>query len=283
MEIFKTIDKMREWSLEQKRTGKRIAFVPTMGALHEGHLSLLSEGKQRADVLVMSIYVNPTQFSSNQDLHSYPQDLNADLLRAEECGVDAVFLPDNEVMYPARYQTRITMKDLTRNLCGASRPDHFQGVATIVAKLFNIVMPDLAIFGEKDFQQLVVIRRMVSDLNMPIEVIGCPTVREADGLAMSSRNRNLNAEERVAAQSINQSLGVVEQLIDEGETNMESLIATARETIESSKIPIIDYVKLVNADTLEDLSEFRRPALLAVAAFVGKARLIDNRIFPEIQ
>ena len=189
MKLFKTIDAMQKWSLQEKRDGKRISFVPTMGALHEGHLSLIREAKKHGDVVVLSIYVNPAQFGPNEDLQNYPKTLDADLDHAKKLFVDATFLPTDDMIYHDGYQTYINVENMTKNLCGASRPEHFRGVTTVVAKLFNIVMPDSAIFGEKDFQQLVTIKRMVKDLNMPVEIIGHPIVREPDGVAMSSRNK----------------------------------------------------------------------------------------------
>jgi len=262
--------------LDQKRAGERIAFVPTMGALHKGHLALLRDGRRRADKLVLSIFVNPTQFGPNEDLEKYPKDLEDDLAKAKQCEVDAVFLPTNDIMYPKGCQTYVTVEEVTKNLCGGARPTHFRGVATVVAKLFNIVHPDVAIFGEKDYQQLVVIRRMAWDLSMPVEIVGHPIVREDDGLAMSSRNKYLSPEEREAALSLNQSLKLAQRLIDEGETNTNKILKTVSERIESTSILKIDYARLVDANTLEDLKELRRPALLAIAAQVGPARLIDN-------
>ena len=252
-----------------------------MGALHEGHISLLREARRRAKKLVLSIYVNPTQFSPNEDLSKYPRTLESDLEKARAAGVDAVFIPTDEIMYPAEYQTYVTVEDVTKYLCGASRPAHFRGVTTIVAKLFNIVQPDVAVFGEKDFQQLVVIRRMVADLNMPLEIVGCPIVREADGLAMSSRNRYLLPEERKAALALSRSLEDAERVIARGETDADKILERVRSYIEKNGAGLvrIDYVKLVDANTLCELREIKRPALLALAAFVGKTRLIDNRFF----
>lgn len=279
MNLIKCIDEMRDWSSAQRRGGKRIAFVPTMGALHEGHLSLIDEGKRRCDVVVVSIYVNPTQFAANEDLSKYPRDLDGDLEKCRNRGTDAVFFPSNEMMYGQNYHTYVTVGDITSKLCGASRPTHFRGVATVVAKLFNIVEPDVAVLGEKDFQQLSVIRRMVADLNMPIEIVGAPIVRESDGLAMSSRNAYLSREEREAATSLHRSLNAAESMISAGELSVGSLIARVSETITSAGLARIDYVKFVDPETFEDLKEFRRPALLALAVFFGKTRLIDNRLF----
>jgi pantoate--beta-alanine ligase len=262
-----------------KNGGARLAFVPTMGALHEGHLSLLREGKKLGERLTLSIYVNPAQFAPTEDLSRYPRDLEGDLEKARYCGTDAVFFPSDEIMYPRLYQTYINVEDVTKNLCGASRPEHFRGVTTVVAKLFNIVEPDVAIFGQKDFQQLVAIKTMVHDLNMPVEIIGCPIVREADGLAMSSRNAYLSKEERCAALSINRSLALASKMVESGEIDAFKIMTAVRKTIEDSKIAKIDYAKLVDADTLTDLTTFKRPALVAIAAFFGKTRLIDNLLF----
>lgn len=278
MLIFKTSQQMQLWSLSQKRRGKTIAFVPTMGALHEGHLALIDDTRKRCDLCVISIYVNPAQFGPNEDFNKYPRDTERDLALAKERRTDAVFLPANEEIYPAGYQTFVNVGEVTKPLCGASRPGHFRGVATVVAKLFNIVLPDVAIFGEKDFQQLVVIKRMVRDLNFPIEIVGHPIVREKDGLAMSSRNRYLSGEERAAALSIFKSLGEAERMVKNGEKNASRIISKVKATIESNNIMRIDYVNIVNPETLIDISEITRPSLLAIAAFAGKTRLIDNRV-----
>ncbi len=281
MQIFHTISEMRAWSNAEKLAGRRIAFVPTMGALHEGHLSLLREGRMRGDRLVLSIYVNPTQFAPAEDLAKYPRDLEGDLAKARAEGTDAVFVPNDAMMYPERFQTYVTVEEVTKSLCGASRPKHFRGVSTVVAKLFNIVQPDTAIFGEKDFQQLVVIRRMVLDLNMPVDIVGCPIVREPDGLAMSSRNKYLSAEERAAALSLNRSLIEAGRMIESGEKRADSILARVRSFIEDEGKGLmrIDYASIVDAETLRDLAQIKQPALLALAAFAGKTRLIDNRCF----
>ena len=281
MQIFNTAREMHAWSVKQKQNGKKIGLVPTMGALHDGHLALLNEAKKYADSIVLSIYVNPTQFGPKEDLAKYPRDLDSDLEKAKKHRTDAVFFPSNEVMYPKNYQTFITVEDVTKNLCGASRPGHFRGVATVVAKLFNIVAPDVAVFGQKDFQQLVVIRRMVEDLNFSIKIVGHPTIREADGLAMSSRNKYLSKEERKNALSIFHSLKEAQKMVEAGEQNAAAIIKKVVCAIESADLRI-DYVKLVNAETMTDLKTFKRPALLAIAAFAGKTRLIDNLFFPAI-
>ncbi len=279
MHIFHTIDEIRGWSRKTRREGKRLAFVPTMGALHEGHLSLMREGARRAGALAVSIYVNPAQFGPKEDLARYPRPLGDDIARCEGVGADAVFLPTDETIYPGGFQTYVTVEEVTRPLCGASRPGHFRGVTTVVAKLMNIVEPDIAVFGEKDFQQLVAIRRMVKDLDMPAEIVGMPIVREADGLAMSSRNRYLSPEERRAATSLFKSLGAAEEMIGAGNRDVRQILGAVTRTIESHREMRIDYAKLVDAETLEDLTEFRRPALVALAAFAGTTRLIDNRCF----
>lgn len=278
MEILTTAETMQSWSFSKRKAGKTIAFVPTMGALHQGHLSLLREGKHRADLLVSSIFVNPAQFGPGEDLSRYPRDIDNDLKKMKEAKVDAVFLPDDKEMYPGGYRTYVSVEEITEHLCGLSRPGHFRGVATVVLKLLNIVMPQVAIFGEKDFQQLVVIKRMVKDLNLPVEIVGMPIVRERDGLAMSSRNRYLSAEERAAALSLSQSLTKAELLVQKGELDAKKILKTVRDTLYAAKIVHIDYVELCDAETLEVLKTFRPPALLAIAASVGPTRLIDNRV-----
>lgn len=279
MEIYRTVEEMCAWSSKLRTQAKRVAFVPTMGALHEGHLSLMREGKRRADCLVLSIYVNPTQFDPSEDFTRYPRDIEGDLARARAVEVDAVFLPSDEIMYPVGYQTYVNVEVVTQTLCGASRPGHFRGVATIVAKLFNIVLPDIAIFGEKDFQQLAVIKKMVRDLNIPVEIVGCPIVREPDGLAMSSRNARLSSAERKAALSLSRSLDDAGRMIGNGVTNIGEILTNVRAAIESTGLMRIDYARFVDPKTLEDIVELKGPALLALAAFVGKTRLIDNRVF----
>lgn len=279
MKLIKEVPEMQEWSVKEKKQGNKIAFVPTMGALHDGHLSLLYEGKKRGNRLVLSIYVNPTQFGPKEDFSKYPRDLDGDLKRIEKIGVDAVFFPSNEIMYPEGYQTYVKIEEVTKHLCGASRPGHFRGVATVVAKLFNIVMPDIALFGEKDYQQLVVIKRMTSDLNFPVEIVGCPIVREADGLAMSSRNAYLSKLERTAALEISRSLSIAQKMVNAGEKDVHKILASVRNTIESTGVIRIDYVKMADAENLTDLAKFKRPAVLAIAVFVGKTRLIDNKLF----
>ena len=280
MKVIRTIDGMRAWSRDERGQGRRTAFVPTMGALHDGHLSLMHRAGELADSFVVSIYVNPTQFGAGEDLGKYPRNLDSDLKECEGVGADAVFIPTDEIIYPAGFETFVEVGGLAETLCGAARPGHFRGVATVVAKLFNIVTPDVAVFGEKDYQQLLVIRRMVHDLDMQVEIVGSPIVREADGLAMSSRNRYLSAGEREAATSLFKSLNAAESLIDSGETSAERIMGEVRRVIEAHGCMRIDYAKLVDAETLEGIAEFRRPTLIALAAFAGNTRLIDNRLFP---
>jgi len=279
MKIFDTVEGMREFSASERRANRSIAFVPTMGALHEGHLSLLRYGRKAADLLVISIYVNPTQFGPTEDLRSYPRDLDGDLARAKSAGADAVFLPSDDTIYPKGFQTFVEVGELSKPLCGLSRPGHFRGVATVVAKLLNIVSPDIAIFGEKDFQQLAVIRRMVADLDMPVEIVGRPIVREPDGLAMSSRNMYLTADERAAALSISRSLTIAQGMVESGEKSAKALLCRVRAEIEETGLARIDYAGAVDPETLEEKTEMIRPFLLALAVFVGRTRLIDNRLF----
>ncbi len=258
--------------------GKRIVLVPTMGYLHEGHLALVREGRNRGDFLVVSIFVNPTQFGPREDFNAYPRDLKRDVEFMRPERVDAVFHPDARQIYTEGFQTRVQLSGLPKHLCGRSRPIHFTGVATVVAKLFNIIKPHTAIFGEKDYQQLLVIRRMVEDLNFDVEVVGVPTVRESDGLAMSSRNTYLDAEQRQAALSLFESLKAAKTRVMEGETDAARIIRDASERIQSHPEATIDYVVLCNPKTLEPLETITRPVLLALAVKIGKTRLIDNMI-----
>ncbi len=269
---------MRALAEDRRRDGRRLALVPTMGFLHEGHLSLLREARASADVLILSIFVNPTQFAPGEDLDRYPRDEQGDLGKADSCGVDFVFLPVPASMYPDGYQTTITVNELAGPLCGASRPGHFAGVATVVAKLFNLTVPHLAIFGAKDFQQLAVIRRMVIDLDFPIEVRGMPIVREPDGLAMSSRNRSLSVAERARALSLTSSLDIAQALVEAGETNPSTIVATIVRHIEGSTAPgdLVDYIELLDAATLLPIGKVDHPTVLAMAMHIGKTRLIDN-------
>jgi len=275
--VLRTVAEMAAFSQAARARGERIAFVPTMGYLHAGHVALLEEGRRRADRLVLSIFVNPTQFAPTEDLARYPRDLEGDLGKAAGAGTDVAFVPPDAEMYPRGYQTFVQVRELEKGLCGAHRPGHFVGVATVVCKLFNIVRPHVAIFGEKDYQQLAVIRRMVADLDMPIEIAGLPTVREPDGLAMSSRNKYLSSEERQRALALSRGLRAAQALHDGGERDPAKLVAAAEAEIAPAATHV-DYVELRDAATLAPIAErITGPAVIAVAAFVGTTRLIDNR------
>jgi pantoate--beta-alanine ligase len=250
-----------------------------MGFLHRGHVSLLEEGRRRGDALVLSIFVNPIQFGPSEDLSRYPRDLDADLQKAEAAGVDVAFVPEAAALYPDGFQTSIEVQALARGLCGDRRPGHFAGVATVVCKLFHLVQPQVALFGEKDFQQLLVIRRMVRDLDLDVEVVGCPIVREPDGLALSSRNSYLNPDERLRALALSRSLEMAAEAFERGERQAARLVDTARVTLHLTPGVRLDYLELRDAETLVAVEDrVTRPSLLAVAAFVGATRLIDNRV-----
>ncbi len=277
MDWIESATAMRSRSREARGQGLRVGFVPTMGYLHEGHLSLIRRARELSDFVVVSIFVNPTQFGPNEDLDRYPRDMERDrrLCRAE--GVDAVFVPSVEELYPEGFQTFVTVEEISRPLCGASRPGHFRGVATVVLKLFHIVEPDVAVFGQKDYQQLQVIRRMVRDLDLPVEIEGFPTVREPDGLAMSSRNAYLSAAERERALTIWRSIRRAEDLVAGGEVCSASLAGEVRRLLEEAGLRI-DYVEIRHPETLEPVERIEPEAVLAIAAFVGNTRLIDNRV-----
>lgn len=281
MNVIATINDMQATARSLKQQGKSIAFVPTMGFLHEGHASLLREGRARGDILVLSLFVNPIQFGRNEDLDRYPRDLERDLGVAADCGVDIVFTPSAGEMYPDGFQTSITVRDLSLPLCGASRPGHFDGVATVVTKLFNIVMPDLALFGRKDYQQLAVIRRMVADLSLPVTIVGMPIIREADGLAMSSRNAYLAPEERRSALALSRSIAAVREMYAAGERSVEALSARVRDIIGREPLLRIDYLEFRNEATLQPISEATGDTLFALAVFAGATRLIDNTVLGE--
>jgi len=276
MEVIQKPEEMQKRSLELRSQGKTIGFVPTMGYFHEGHLSLMRRARQECDVVVISIYVNPLQFGPREDFDRYPRDLQRDLKMAEEVGVDIVFAPSDEDMYPEGYQTFVEVTELTRSLEGFYRPGHFRGVTTVVAKLFNIVLPHKAYFGEKDFQQLRVVQRMVRDLNFPIEIVPCPTVRETDGLAMSSRNTYLNPEERKAATVLHQALKAADELFKSGERNVANLKAKVWEVLAMEPLARPQYVEIVDTQTLEPVFVVDRPAVILLAVFIGQARLIDE-------
>ena len=278
MSTIQSVSDMQQWACATREAGKKIACVPTMGFLHEGHVALMREGKRRGDYLVVSIFVNPTQFGVGEDYEDYPRDLEGDAEKVSSAGGDIIFAPSVKEMYPSGYQTFVAVEKVTQNLCGASRPTHFQGVTTVVAKLFNIVKPHVAIFGEKDYQQLVTIRQMTRDLNFDIEIIGMPTIREEDGLAMSSRNKYLSSEERKQALCLVSALNQVEKLFQGGEKNSKKLIARAAEIIRVQPAAAIDYVKACHPETIEDLEWIDDRALMALAVKIGKTRLIDNRV-----
>ena len=278
MQVIEQIAEMRDWSEAERRQSRRIALVPTMGFLHEGHLCLVRDGKARGDRVVVSIFVNPRQFGPNEDFATYPRDLARDAGLLEKEGVDILFHPSVEAIYPAGAQTHIEVENLSLALCGPTRPGHFRGVATVVAKLFNIVRPHVAVFGEKDYQQLQVIKRMVRDLNMEVEIAGHPIVREADGLAMSSRNAYLTSEERQAAVCLSRSLCKADRALRRGETSARALVCLVRSELEREPLAKIEYVKLCHVETLKDIEKIDDAALLALAVQFGKARLIDNRV-----
>lgn len=278
MRTISKITLMRRYIAGAKAKGRTIGFVPTMGYLHQGHLSLIRQARKDCDVCVLSIFVNPLQFGPKEDYRKYPQDLQQDSILAKSAGCDYLFYPETKEMYPAEYLTYVNVEKLTDCLCGASRPGHFKGVATVVTKLFNIIQPDIAYFGQKDYQQAVVIRKMVKDLNMPLVVKTMPLVRESDGLAMSSRNGCLNSQERFDAPVLYQSLQKAKRVIVRGEKNSQKIIAQIKKEILKKKTARIDYVAVVNAKTLEVTDTIKGRTLIALAAWIGKTRLIDNII-----
>jgi pantoate--beta-alanine ligase len=279
VEIVKTPAAMRMLADGWRAAGKRIALVPTMGYLHEGHVSLLDEGRRRGDVLVLSIFVNPTQFGPKEDLSRYPRDLDGDLAKAEHAGVDVAYVPDAASMYPAGYQTFVEVEELQKPLCGASRPGHFRGVATVVLKLFHAVQPHVALFGRKDYQQLRVLTTMARDLDVGVEVVGLPIVRESDGLAMSSRNAYLSPDERLRALALSRALLSARESFEQGERDAGRLVDCARQTVHLTPGVRLDYLELRDAETLAELhGRVTRPAVMAIAAFVGTTRLIDNQL-----
>ena len=276
MKIITTIDQMHEHSLRLRDQGDRIGLVPTMGSLHEGHLSLMRQARDDTHALVVSIFVNPTQFGPEEDYNSYPRALEKDTSLCREVGCDVLFTPSEEEMYPQGNVTTVSVASLTKTLCGSTRPGHFDGVTTVVSKLFNIVRPHIAYFGLKDYQQYRVISQMVQDLNMNIRITALPTIREADGLAMSSRNDYLHDDERPAALTLSRSLDAAMEMVKEGVKDPRAIEKRAIGIIESEPGTRIDYVSVVNADDLSHLSVIEDRAVLALAVFVGNARLIDN-------
>jgi len=276
MEIHSTIDAMRAASRAARLAGLRVGLVPTMGALHQGHLSLVRTAKQQCDAVIVSIFVNPLQFGPGEDLAKYPRNFDRDceLLRKED--VDFIFAPSVEEMYPAKAVTYVAVEGLSEKLCGRSRPGHFRGVTTVVSKLFHIAEPDLAFFGQKDAAQAAIIRRMVRDLNLPVEIIVCPIVREPDGLAMSSRNVYLSPQERKSALILHRALLEIQKSFEQGEHESPKLVEAGKRVLAQEPGVRLDYLEIVDPDTLDPVKEIHQTALVAVAAFVGTTRLIDN-------
>lgn len=282
MEIIRDPAEMTAWSKKQHVVGDTIGFVPTMGFFHEGHLGLMRLAGQRSDRVVVSLFVNPTQFGPGEDLSSYPRDFERDQELADKVGADVLFVPETEAMYPKGAQTTVSVRGLTEHLCGADRPGHFAGVTTVVSKLFNIVCPDEAVFGQKDFQQLVVIRRMCTDLNFPVHIVAHPIVREDDGLAMSSRNAYLDASMRESALSLSKSIALAQKKVAAGERDVDTLAAAVRMLIDSYSGTTIDYISFFNQSTLEPVSHIDETTVLALAVKIGgKVRLIDNGYLME--
>ncbi len=269
---------MQAWADAERAAGRQIALVPTMGALHAGHLALVAEARRRAERVVVSIFVNPIQFDRRDDFERYPRTLDDDVSLSAGAGVDAVFAPPASAMYPEGFQTAVEVARVAEPLCGRVRPGHFRGVTTVVAKLFHCVRPHLAVFGEKDWQQLAVVRRMTEDLDFGIEIVGVPTVREADGLALSSRNRRLGPEDRVAARCVPQALVAAAAAVAAGERRPAAVVARAEAAIGAEPRARLEYAELRDPRTLEEAAEVAAPALLALAVWVGGIRLIDNRV-----
>ena len=272
---------MKEWSRAHLTRGKGIGLVPTMGYLHEGHLSLMRRARSENDLVVVSIFVNPTQFGPSEDLDRYPRDPEGDASKCQDVGVDAIYSPQPSDVYRPHFQTYVTVEDISAPMCGSSRPGHFRGVATVVLKLFNVVSPTRAYFGMKDYQQLQVIKRMVDDLDLDVEIIPCEIVRESDGMAMSSRNAYLSDNQRKQAVSLYQALLEARKLFDSGEKRGTEYLRVMSDRIQQEPDTEIDYVSLVHPDTLEELQEIKDRALAALAVRIGKTRLIDNIVFEK--
>jgi len=277
MKVIETIQEMQQYVDEAKLAGKKIGLVPTMGYLHEGHMSLVDKSRFEDDITIVSIFVNPTQFGPKEDLEAYPRDFEADRKKCEESGVDVIFYPDEKEIYPNVHLTWIDVDVITDKLCGKSRPTHFRGVATIVAKLFNIVKPNKAYFGQKDYQQSLVIMKMVKDLNLDVKIVTCKIIREKDGLAMSSRNRYLNETERKEAIVLYQALERAKWIITQGEKRVESIKFEIKQMIQKTSGQI-DYIEVLNAKNLDNLDVIKEKILIALAVKFGKARLIDNMV-----
>lgn len=278
MQIEKTVAGVKAQVRAWKKEGFSVGLVPTMGYLHEGHKSLIERAVKENDKVVVSVFVNPTQFGPTEDLESYPRDLNADSILCEDAGAALIFAPEVSEMYAENFTTYVNTSGMSAELCGKSRPIHFRGVCTVVNKLFNIATPDRAYFGEKDAQQLAVIRRMVRDLNMNVEIVGCPIIREADGLAKSSRNTYLSPEERQAALVLSRAIRAGKAMVQSGEKDGEKVLAEMKRIISEEPLARIDYVEMVKWDTIEIHHRVDCPILVAIAVFIGKTRLIDNFI-----
>jgi len=276
MEVIETVAQMQQRAEALRMAGHVLSLVPTMGFLHEGHLELMRVARKHSDRVIISIFVNPIQFGPTEDYDAYPRDTEGDLEKARRVGVDVVFLPREQEMYPTGFQTEVRVKEVTQHLCGLSRPGHFEGVTTVVAKLFHMTKPHLAVFGQKDYQQLTVISRMVKDLSMDIRVLGVPTVRDPDGLAMSSRNKYLTTDERVSALSLKKSLNLAEEMFKKGEGSAPGIKRAITDLIESHPHTEIDYISICDPVTLEEVKRLGDENLVALAVRVGKTRLIDN-------
>jgi len=283
MEVIEKTDGMQQKAEELRLAGKVLGFVPTMGFFHEGHLELMRVARKHCDVVIISIFVNPMQFGPKEDLTAYPRDLAGDLAKARQVGVDIAFVPTVDQIYTKDFESRVSVEKVTKHLCGLSRPTHFDGVTTIVAKLFNITKPHLAVFGQKDYQQLTVISRMVKDLNMDLQILGVPTYREPDGLAMSSRNSYLNAEERKSALCLKKSLDLAREMVSKGETQSAAIKKAIEDLVRSHPYTQIDYVNLCDPFTLDDVDTLTGETLLALAVRIGKTRLIDNCVLGKAE
>jgi len=279
MDIINNIAEIRKIVKKHKKEGKTVGFVPTMGFLHEGHASLIEKARKENDIVVVSIFVNPIQFGANEDLDKYPRDMERDKKLVSDVGGDYIFAPEVKEMYPEKLYTYVDVEKLSEGLCGAKREGHFRGVATVVTKLFNIVSPDRAYFGQKDAQQVAVIRKMVKDLNVDVEVVSCPIIREEDGLAKSSRNTYLNSDERAAALVLSKSLEYAKKLIGEGKLSTASIIESMKEFINKEPLAKVDYIEIVDRDNLNEVETIERPVLIAIAVYIGKTRLIDNCVY----
>jgi pantoate--beta-alanine ligase len=283
MHILSTVEEMRAACAQARRGGKRLGFVPTMGALHEGHVSLVRAARAQCDAVAVSIFVNPTQFGPKEDFSKYPRSFERDRELLEKEGVDLLFAPSVEEMYPKGAVPFVTVEGLSEKLCGRSRPGHFRGVTTVVAKLFHIIEPNVAFFGQKDAAQVVIVKKMVRDLDLPVEIVVCPIVREADGLALSSRNAYLNPEQRRSATVLHRALMQVQSLAEKGEQTSSKLIDAAQRVFREEPAVRVDYVEIVDNETLDPVEDVSRGALVAVAAFVGATRLIDNVVLPKVK